>query len=167
VRRSLLAVAVAGALLASGCGSSNKKADATVTPRQRFVQRADAFCTEQATQFRKIRPISTDAGRDLAGLKPQPKSFKELGRFTDNVQRVSNANLPKLRAIPRPKGDALVERWESAYLDTLKALQLYHLAAVSQNTVVLQGAEKRNEVAQRRYRRLSQQLGFTVCGGAV
>jgi hypothetical protein len=166
VRLPLLAVAAAAAALVSGCGSSKTEHKA-LTPRDRFVQRADAFCTAQAAQFRKIPPISTDAGRDLAGLKPRPKSFKELGRFTDEVQRVSNANLRKFRTLPRPKGDALVTQWTAAYLDTLKALQLYHLAAVSENTVVLQGAEKRNEQTQSRYRKLSVKLGFKVCGGSV
>ena len=161
-----LVALVALAVLAAGCGSS-KEEPKTLTPRERFVQRADAFCTAQAAEFRKIRPISTDAGRDLAGLKPQPASFKELGRFTDEVQRISKKNLAKFRALPRPRNDRLVTRWTTAYLDTLKALQLYHLAAVSQNTVVLQGAEKRNEQTQKRYRKLSLQLGFKVCGGSV
>lgn len=166
MRLPLLALAAAAAVLVSGCGSS-KTVHKVVTPRERFVQRADAFCTAQAAQFRKIPPISTDAGRDLSGLKPQRTSFKELGRFTDEVQRVSNANLPKFRALPRPRGDTLVTRWSAAYLDTLKALQLYHLAAVSADTLVLQSAEKRNQQAQSRYRKLSLKLGFKVCGGSV
>jgi hypothetical protein len=158
-------LAVVTAVLASGCGSGSGKPE--LTPRDRFVQRADAFCAAQARDFRRIKPLSTAAGRDLASIAPAPSSFKELGRFTNDVQRISRKNLKKFEKLPRPKGDKLVQQWTTAYLDTLKALQLYHTAAEGKNVIVLQQAEERNQKAQARYRRLSQQLGFKVCGGSV
>jgi hypothetical protein len=148
-----LLIVAALAAVATGCGGSSAPTRAT------YGKKVDKIC---ATFDDRVSAIQSKA----------PKTTDELVAFADELGRVIDEGVAKLRAVERPDGDDGVkaQRWIDAFKrqadEQIKpALAALKDAARRKDTAALQRAAQRiQKVDDTRVNQLARDAGSRTCG---
>ncbi len=138
-----IVVAAAAALLWGGCTEPP-------SPRERFIERADAICRE---------------AEERAQALGKPRSPRQLDTFMARAERITNDMVEDLRALEPPEGDS--EKVESLLTQIEEAIDYFpELGAAYES-----GKQARVEAVGRKLQsvvaeadEMAGDYGFEVCG---
>jgi hypothetical protein len=138
VRTGILALAIAAAVLAGGCGGGDG-----------YVKRADAICAKYNREIRALR---------------QPRTIAGISAFTAKAIPIARRGDDELRALEPPKGDeATAKAWLAANDAVVEAIERLGAAARRGDRAGIRKALREGNRANERAKRLARRLGLRVC----
>jgi hypothetical protein len=138
VRTATLALTVAAAALAAGCGAGDS-----------YAKRADAICAKYNRQIRALR---------------QPRTIAGISAFTARAVPVARRGDAELRSLEPPKGhEATAKAWLAANDDVVEAIERLGAAARRDDRAGIRKALREGNRANERAKRLAHSLGLRVC----
>jgi hypothetical protein len=148
LRRSIILVPLI--LLITGCGDSKKPSSGLEATRAVYAQQADAVCQK--------------ADDDLVALG-QPGGLNDLPVYATKAAAIVTRERDELKALQPPAGDVARVKELNTTLDAVVRVAdgLVKVAATG-DARALADYVKQNGAADQKAKKLSKELGMTVCG---
>jgi hypothetical protein len=163
------------AVIAAGCGGGGSSSVETSSgyppgasvefPKQRFIQEADALCSDYQAQAEPIR--GEIEAIEQSSNPESPKSEVRLGELLRDAVAKAEAELESIRELEPPKADALTIQ---TMLDTAQegngSADEYAEALEEGETSRFGDLGKETETANNRAKGIAEGYGLKVCGQA-